>query len=1011
MTPWIVRFWIAATLIATDLIAGQTFAAEHPRAPTTAELDDLLKPIPPKEPAEAVKTFEAIRGFQMQLVASEPDVTDPVAAAFDENGLLYVAEMIDYPDPPREGKPPLGRVRVLDDADGDGRYEKSWIFADTIRWPTGVVPWKQGVFVAAAPDIWYLKDEDGDHRADIREQVYTGFGVQNQQGTVNNLAWAFDNRIYGSGSTNGGEIRPGNQARAQTISIKGRDFRFDPATRRFETVSGREQFGNAFDDWGNRFLCSESSPGFHVVLPQEYLARNPYLAVESTIQELTFGPVHIFRTSPIEPWRMVRSSRRLAAGERNPAGAGLSHEVIDAAAGLTIYRGDAFPAELRGDIFVGCSQNNLIHHRKLLPKGVTYQSKRAEEKTEFVRSTDIWFRPVNCINAPDGTLYVTDMSREVIEAIHIPLDVVARLDLSSGRDRGRIYRLAPPGFRVPPRPRLAAATTQQLVQLLEHRGGWWRDTAQRLLYERQDRAAIEPLATLLRTSAFPQARLHALWTLQGLSALQPDDVIKGLADATPPIREHAIRLAEKFLDRPEVVSRVLALANDPEMRVRFQAAFTLGYLPGAESIRALAAIARRDGADHWMRTAILSSCPQTSGDLLLDLARDHKFAAGSSAPLLRQLAAILGATKDNKKIEAVCRVLAESASPAIDWRTSIVCSLGEGLRRGGSDFAILFPAADSAPRQLLSAQIEAAKSAVADIQRPVSQRRQALEVLRLAAYDQIADLAASLIAHDQPDELRAAAIQLLGSFSEPKIADLLLANWRDYGPALWSEVSRILVARPAWIERLLAQVEAGRIPADELAAALRGQLLHHPDQAIAARAHQLLGGESGARAEVIERYRQVLALRGDPAAGSKIYERECSACHQLGDRGAKLGPNLALTRNRTPEALLVHILDPNREVQPAYVQYVVVDDRGRTLTGLVTSETPNSLTLARERGASDTILKSNIEAISSTGRSMMPEGFERSLDPQAMANLLAFLLDIQYDIGTIPGQDMPGQER
>ena len=372
-----------------------------------------------RSPQEAAASFEVLDGFRMELVAHEPQVTDPVAACFDEDGGMYVCEMIDYPYRPKEGETPLGRVRYLQDSDGDGTYDKSWIFADAIVWPTGAACWNGGVYVAAAPDIWYLKDTDGDHVADVRRKVYSGFGDRNQQGGVNNLAWGIDHAIYGAGSTNGGQIRRVDKPDEPPIILSGRDFRFDPRNERFETVSGSEQFGNAFDDWFNRFVCSESKPAYHVVLPQHYLARNSFLPVTTALFDMAPGVTPIFRTSPIERWREIRSSRRLAVGERPSMSAGVSHNVIDAAAGLAVYRGDAYPAEYRGDIFIGCSQNNLVHHRKRTPHGVTFRSSRADQKTEFVRTTDTWFRPVNCVHSPDGTLFVLDMLREVIESIHI----------------------------------------------------------------------------------------------------------------------------------------------------------------------------------------------------------------------------------------------------------------------------------------------------------------------------------------------------------------------------------------------------------------------------------------------------------------------------------------------------------------------------------------------------------------------------------------------------------------
>src|SRR5262249_39803697 len=193
------------------------------------------------------------------------------------------------------------------------------------------------------------------------------------------------------------------------------------------------------------------------------LARNPYLPVPSAIKNLAPAPVPIFRISPIERWRQIRSSRRIAQDIRPASGPGASHHVVDAAAGVTVYRGGAYPAEYYGNVFTPDGQNNLIHRRILTPDGVSFQSRRADDKTEIVRSSDLWFRPVNLLNAPDGTLYALDMSREILESIHIPLDVVKYLDLTSGRDYGRIYRIAPPGFRSPPPPRLSKATTAELV--------------------------------------------------------------------------------------------------------------------------------------------------------------------------------------------------------------------------------------------------------------------------------------------------------------------------------------------------------------------------------------------------------------------------------------------------------------------------------------------------------------------------------------------------------------------
>ncbi|HEX3726631.1 MAG TPA: PVC-type heme-binding CxxCH protein [Pirellulales bacterium] len=965
-------------------------------------LAEVLQSVPAKSPPEALKSFKVQGGFRMELVAHEPNVTSPVAACFDENGGMYVAEMIDYPYRPKEGQAPLGRVRYLEDRDGDGTYERSWIFADKIVWPTGAVSWKGGVYISAAPDIWYLKDNDGDHVADVREKVFTGFGDRNQQGGVNNLNWHVDHWIYGSGSTNGGTIQSLDKPDVPPIVLSGRDFRFDPVSGRFETVSGRKQFGNAFDDWFNRFLCDESEPAAHVVLPQHYLARNPYLAVPTTLNEMSTNVTPIFRLSPIEKWREIRSSRRVAAGVRSPTSAGVSHNVIDAAAGLTIYRGDAYPAEYRGQLFVGCSQNNLIHRRMLSGDGATFRSVRADEKTEFVQSSDTWFRPVNCINAPDGTLFVLDMSREVIESIHIANDVVAHLDLTNGRDKGRIYRLAPPGFKSPPPPRLGAATTAELVATLEHPGGWWRDTASRLLFERQDRAAIEPLRQTLRKSASDVGRMHVLWALDGLDALAEADLAVALVDPSAGVREHAVRLAEPRLARlPALVDRVLAMANDPAPRVRFQVAFTLGEIVDPRAMKALARIAQRDIEEPWIRKAVLSSCADRAERLAGTLVASSEFIAqGPSGTWLEQLALIVGSR--NKPVE-VSHLLEVAASADRTSRAaqSIILGLGAGLNNASSSLEVSLRDAAQPVRDMAARLVAEATKEVQDRDAPGKIREQGIRLLAYAGGPEAKGVLAALVDPQQPEELALAAVHTLARSSEVSIAEQLIAAWRRSTPHVQEEIIAALVSRPAWAALLLEACASEEVTPGQVTRTSRTSLVNHQDSTIRQRAEKLFGG-AGPRLNVIARYQEALALDGDPLRGDKIYERECMACHRLGERGWQVGPNLALIRSRTSQALLESVLDPNREVQPAFVSYVVLDDRGRTTTGLVLAETATSITLGREKGESETILKKNIEAIKSTGKSLMPEGLEKTIDPQSLADLLAFLKQVQYDIGTLP---------
>ena len=970
--------------------------------------DDPLPRFPAKEPAEALKSFQVQGAFRLDLITAEPLVMDPVAAAYDEDGRLYVVEMSDYPhveaknDKPQTenlGDPPIGRVRLLTDQDGDGVFDRSVIFADKLSWPTGVAVWKGGVFIAATPDLWYLKDTDGDQKADVRERIFTGFRKYNVQAVMNNLQWGLDHQIYGAGSSNGGKVRRAGDAQAPGIDIVRRDFRFDPVSLAFEAVSGGARFGNTFDDWGNRFLCDIRNPAQHIVLPARYLARNAFLPAPRALHDAAEAgdAISLFRISPPEPWRALRARRWAAVGKAMPRSELVAGGNLTSSSGLTFYRGDAYPESFRGNLFLGEVANNLIHRMTVAPDGVTFVARRADPKAEFVASTDTWFRPVNFVNAPDGTLHVLDMYRETIEhPWSIPDDIRARLDLRSGEDRGRIYRLSPPGFKRRATPRLGDASASELVALLEHPNGWHRDTAHRLLFERQDKAAVRPLARLLREGNDPRARLHALYSLSGLGALGDEDLRVALADREPYLRAHAVLLAEPRLERsPALRDEVIRLADDPAVRVRFQVAFTLGEISGAEAARGLTAIAHRDAGDPWVRTAVLSSATSDAAGLFEHLWADRNIAAGrDGVGLLRPLALVIGAR--GKAGDAGQLIAALAAGGPADAAVDVVLGLGNGLARGGrraSDLkGEMVPSATAWLERLFArAEVQAAdESATAD------QRARAIALMGQGKYERAKEVLPGLLATSQPTEVQAAAVRTLASFGRPEMVAVMLAPWKGYTPSLRSEVVELLLSRRLFVSPLLDAVEAPTVPAVQIPPVRRTLLLSDRDSAIRTRARALLASAlPGPRTEAIARYKPAIENPGNPDRGRVVFDRECMVCHKLGERGHAVGPNLAGVRRRTAEEILVNILDPNREVSPEYLEYTLALDDGRLVTGLVAGETPNGITLRGKEGAEQTILRRNVAELTSTGKSLMPEGLEKSVTPSEMADLIAFLLRIQ----------------
>lgn len=962
----------------------------------------------PLEPAEALKSFHVLDGFQLELLAAEPLVMDPVAAAYDEDGRLFVVEMSDYPhvdaknDKPfaeNAGDPPIGRVRLLIDRDNDGQFDEGHIFADKLSWPTGLAVWKGGIFVAATPDLWYLRDTDGDHRADERQRIFTGFRKYNVQAVMNNLQWGLDHQIYGAGSSNGGKIQAVGTKAGAGVEILRKDFRFDPRTNAFEAISGGARFGNTFDDWGNRFLCDIRNPAQHVVLPARDMARNPFLPVPRALNDSAEAgdAINLFRISPPEPWRELRAKRWAAVGKAMPRSELVGAGYLTSSAGVTDYRGDAYPEPYQGNLFLGEVANNLIHRMAVEPQGVTFRARRADPKAEFIASTDTWFRPVNFVNAPDGTLHLLDMYRETIEhPWSIPDDIRGLLDLRSGEDRGRIYRIAPPKFQRRETPRLSQAQTPELVQLLEHPNAWHRDTAHRLLFERQDKAAIPLLKALSREAKDPRARLHAIYSLAGLESLTDEDIKAASLDASSHLREHAVQLAKPRLKASSTLrTEVLRLAADPDVRVRFEVALALGELNGDDAAAGLATVARRDAADPWVRTAILSSSIVNPAGLLERLWSDRAFAASAEGlSLLRPLALVVGARAQADEMSRLLKALATGAPD--ETAIEVALGFGDGLARTKRKLSDLRKNASPAAAAWLDRLFQDAATQAPDASISAARRVNAITLLGRGEFEGARAILPPLLDPHQPLDVQGAALRALAGFDRPEVAGLLLAPWKGYTPPLRSEVVGFLLGRRTWIGPLLTAVQEGVVPAGQIPPVRRALLLKDTDPAILKQAQAVLGSEApGPRTEAIAKYKSAIERPGDPTKGQSVFERECFACHKLGERGHAVGPNLAGVRKRTPDEILVNILDPNREVSPEFLEYSVALDDGRVVTGLVASETPSGVTLRAREGVEQTILRRNVEEIASTGKSLMPEGLEKTVSPAEMADLISFLLRIQ----------------
>jgi len=486
---------LCATASAADTLTTRN---PNPSAPAAAvgTAFDAAKELPrylPVEPAAALATWKVKPGFKLQLAAHEPQVRDPIAITFDENGRMFACEMIDYSER-RDATPHLGRMSMLEDKDGDGIYETTTVFAENLPLPTGLIWANGGLFVAATPNIWRFEDRDGDGRAEVREVAFTGFGTGlkalNVQAMLNSFVWGQDNRVHLQGGLgNRGVISSPKRPDLPGEELAARDFWFDPRTYAFGFEAGGAQYGMSLDNYGRKFACSNSDHLQFFLYDERYAARNPFFTTPPARQSIAAdgGAAEVFRISPDEPWRIVRTRWRIGGVVKGMVeGGGRVSGYFTGATGTTVFRGDAYGEDFVNNSFSGDAGGQLVHRKKISPEGVSLIGRRPadEQGYEFAASTDTWVRVVNFANAPDGTLHICDMYREVIEhPWSIPQEIKQHLDLNSGHTRGRLYRLVPDNATWQRRARVAlgSASTAELVATLAHPNGWHRDTTARTL--------------------------------------------------------------------------------------------------------------------------------------------------------------------------------------------------------------------------------------------------------------------------------------------------------------------------------------------------------------------------------------------------------------------------------------------------------------------------------------------------------------------------------------------------
>ncbi|HEY2951479.1 MAG TPA: PVC-type heme-binding CxxCH protein, partial [Verrucomicrobiae bacterium] len=611
---------------------------------------------------------------------------------------------------------------------------------------------------------------------------------------VNGLLWGLDNWVYGANGRSEGEIRRPDDPPARAVSIRGHDFRFRPDTGEIEAIAERSQFGLARDDWGNRFLSWNTIAMRQEVLPERYLTRNPLLASTESVFD-TAPPGETGQVFPLTPPPLTFNNEST------------SH--FNALAGLTIYRGAALGPGYRGSAFLGETLRNLVHRRVLFGNGPRFTTRRGEgeQQKEFLASTDPWFHPVNFATGPDGALYVVDFYRRFVEhPDFVPAKLRGDVPWRAGAEHGRLWRIVSKEAKTSKETgpvQLRKASTAELVASLNRTNGWWRDTAQRLLVERQDRAAVPLLASALRTNApsSPLASLHSLGALDGLGALSPELLIGAMKHEHFAVRVHAARLSEPFLsgklsapsgaEAGRLREAVFALAADVDARVRLQLILTLGEMDNGDRLPALTRLTRQAALiERWESPAILSSVGQGPWPFLKALLQEDqewlRHLTVEQRRFLDQTARLVGAGHTEVELaEFFAQWVA--AAPALGDRgqVALLAGLGDGLARSGQSLEKLLKAPpasfkDKAP--VLSWLAQAPSSIALSAQEKVSDRLAGIRVLTLARPDFAGAVLLKLLESGPPDEIQAPAARGFMDLGDDAIFSQLFTKWTDQAP-------------------------------------------------------------------------------------------------------------------------------------------------------------------------------------------------------------------------------------
>ncbi|MDE2834603.1 MAG: HEAT repeat domain-containing protein [Bacteroidota bacterium] len=949
---------------------------------------------PPYSPEEALETFQLPSGFRIDLVAAEPLIADPVAMDIDEFGRIFVAEMPGYP----LDAGGTGRIKLLRDTDGDGQPDAATLFADGLRLPTGLMRWKEGVLVTDPPDLLYLADHDDDGVADERTAILTGFALSNAQHNANKPLYGLDNWIYIANNApiwwtrkyadpfgdQGGELFFPEDSAAARLPRNGsdRNIRLKPDVLELEALSSRSQFGQTFDPWGRHFLVDNSHHHYHEVIAARYFEGNDRIPIAQAIHRT---PDH---GDAAEVFAITRNPEHQLLTDRG---------VFTSACALTWYAGGLFPAPYAENVtFVAEPVHNLVHADQVIPNGPVFTARRIERNREFLASTDSWFRPVNFSIGPDGALYLVDYYRQIVEHPEWMDDRLAdEGNLTRGTDRGRIYRIVPDNAAPMDwhdQVNLGSLPAAELVAALESPNRWHRMQAQRLMVSRKDSSTAPQLIDLAQSSAQAEARVHALWTLNGLGRLSASTVRSALNDDHPRVRENALVLAEQF-PAADLVADLAALVTDPDRRVRFQLINTLGKARSEDAT--VLHLLWQDLNSDWIQAAALLAYQGDVEDLMAQALVRSDLPPSSGDRLIARLAAIIA--ENTGLIPALTRPGSR--------RSARLNGAADGLERSSTPAAVPEAVIEDLLSLVLSDQTEAGDAALrvmkqlelpalsvesealalaADSTADSASRARAAELLALTGSS--LEVLGELLGNNYPASAQQAVLKALELRPGLAAARLVLEQWPTLTPTIRRNAPDVFNSQDR-ADLLVTALETGRILPHELLWQHRVRLMRDTDEPVRSRARALLELPP-------ERTGDEPALQtGDEALGKEVFLSYCAQCHQAGAAGAgTMGPDLATVQHWPTQALLNEITDPSRSIASGYEQWRLQLQNGDAIQGVVTQETPVSVTVETTIG-SRVLRRDRIQGMIPVVESAMPPNLHLTMTDAELAGLLTFITE------------------